>query len=302
MNLSKLGIVILNYNTYIVVIQCIRSILKYYGQNIKIIVVDNKSSNESLSILSDHYKTDHNIEVISSYYNGGYSYGNNIGINYLVKNFPEIKYLAIINPDTTIIDGYIFQDLISSLDNDDSLAGIAPLMIINGYLKPERWAIRMPRYINNFLSSFVCLKSLNPLLYKTYEINPDNLVAYVDVLPGSFFIMKKDIFFQIGLFNEKIFLYGEEIVIANKIKKENLKLGLLFSSYYVHNHQTSKKNIIQEVKHLSYSTKSHLYYNKNCNTRFWGTIDTLLLLLFLPLRAVEIFTIHLLIKMKARIN
>jgi len=292
MDLNKLGLVILNYNSHQMTARCVNSILHYYNIAIQMVIVDNHSSDGSYEILTEAFEQYKNIKVIFADHNSGYSYGNNLGIRYLIKNHDQVDYLAVLNPDVMIFDGKILQNLIYALMTDKSLAGISPLMIENGYLKPEHWAIRLPSHINNFLSSLVILRKINPLLYKSYGINPETLVAYVDVLPGSFFIMKKEIFLNIELFDENVFLYGEEILIAKKIKNKNFKLGLSCRDFFFHAHVISKKSLREELKHLCYSIKSHVYFNSAYNNKFWGLIDTGLLILFLPLRVFEVIVIH----------
>ncbi len=298
MNCRKLGIVILNYNSFELVSKCIESITKYYDNTIKIVIVDNQSSDDSYKLLIENYSNCPSISILLSESNKGYSHGNNIGLKYLINNYCDLEYFAVLNPDVFIIDGNIFQNLIAKLQEDDSLAGISPLMIVNNEIKPNRWAIKNPRYINNFLSSYAILRSVNPLIYKSYKIQPASLVAYVDVIPGSFYIIKKDVFIQIGLLDENVFLYGEEIIIGRKIKNIKYKLGISFGDFYIHNHSFEDNSLKGRLIHLKLSLKSHLYFNHRYNNIFWGTIDSILLIIFLPLKALEIILIHWLLRIK----
>jgi len=298
MNYRKLGIVILNYNSFELVSKCIESITKYYDKTIKIVIVDNQSSDDSYKLLKENYSSHPSISILLSEYNKGYSYGNNIGLKYLINNYCDLEYFAVLNPDVFILDGNIFQNLIARLQEDDSLAGISPLMIVNNEIKPNRWAIKNPRYINNFLSSYAILRSINPLIYKSYTIRSNSLVAYVDVIPGSFYIMKKDVFIQIGLLDENVFLYGEEIIIGRKVKNIKYKLGISFRDFYMHNHSPEDISFKRRLIHLKLSLKSHLYFNFTYNNIFWGTIDSILLIIFLPLKALEIILIHWLLRIK----
>ncbi|UCG28692.1 MAG: hypothetical protein JSV24_04860, partial [Bacteroidales bacterium] len=221
-----------------------------------------------------------------------YSYGNNIGLQYLIQNYQEIEFLAIINPDVKILSDDVFETLLKRLEQDDRLAGISPLMIVGNKLKPDRWAIKNPRYIHNFLSSYAVLAPVNPLLYRSYEIDPLTLVSYVDVIPGSFFIMKKDVFIQIGLLDENNFLYGEEIIIGKKMRDKELKLGLSFETFYTHKHTGACTSLVACFRHFRFSMRSHLYFNFTCQNKFWGMIDSMLLILFSPMKLLEIITIY----------
>lgn len=292
MRLDQLGIVVLNYNSFDLTTQCIDGILKYYQDRIKTVVVDNQSNDQSFNLLNEKYSGWHNIHILLTEYNGGYSYGNNIGLQYLIQNYNDIEYLAIINPDVKIISNDVFETLLKRLEQDDRLAGISPLMMIDNKIKPNRWAIKNPKYINNFLSSFAFLAPVNPLIYRSYEVDPETLVAYVDVIPGSFFVMKKDIFIQIGLLDENNFLYGEEIIIGKKIKDKEYKLGLSFEDFFIHNHNSTCTSLPANFSQMKFSIRSHLYFNHSYQNKFWGIIDSLLLILFIPLKLLEIIIIY----------
>jgi len=270
MSLDYLGIVVLNYNSFSLTTQCIDSILKYYRERIKIVIVDNQSNDQSFKLLNENYAGWPNIHILQTEYNGGYSY----------------------KPDVVIMSNDIFETLLKRLEQDDRLAGISPLMMIGNKLKPNRWAIKNPKYIYHFISSFVFLTPVDPLLYRSYETDTESLVAYVDVIPGSFFIMKKDIFVQIGLLDENNFLYGEEIIIGKKIKDEEYKLGLSFEEFYIHHHNSTCDSLIANFSQLKFSIRSHLYFNRFYQNKFWGIIDSLLLILFMPLKVLEIIIIY----------
>ena len=98
----KVAIVILNYNSEEDTIKYVESIKDYKNLN-KIIVVDNKSTNEGamakLKILENE-----KVEVIQSDKNGGYSYGNNFALKYLDKQNEEYDYIIISNPDVSVTE------------------------------------------------------------------------------------------------------------------------------------------------------------------------------------------------------
>lgn len=98
----KTGIVILNYNDYETTLKCLQPILDY--KNIDyIIVVDNCSTNDSYDQLAKH-RNDRWV-LLRSPSNGGYAKGNNIGINYLLKNY-DVDIIGIVNPDIYFSDEF----------------------------------------------------------------------------------------------------------------------------------------------------------------------------------------------------
>jgi GT2 family glycosyltransferase len=108
---SKLGIVILNYLNYKDTIECVHSILKQTYTDYQIVIVDNNSANESYKILSSRFKNHSNIHLIQNNTNIGFARGNNTGISYL-RNL-HINKIFVINNDTFFDDSSYLQKLIS---------------------------------------------------------------------------------------------------------------------------------------------------------------------------------------------
>ena len=95
--MESIAIIIVNYNNYEDTIKCVNSIrenekkIKY-----EIILVDNASTNNSIEELSKI----EGIVLINNKRNGGFAFGNNIGIKYAIdKNF---EYIMLLNNDTEI--------------------------------------------------------------------------------------------------------------------------------------------------------------------------------------------------------
>ena len=103
------GVVILNYNDYATTQKFIDHI-KNFGSDIQFVVVDNCSTNNSLEILTNYIDGYNNVEIISADKNGGYAYGNNLGMKYLRERYNP-KYLVVANPDT-VIEERIFNEMV----------------------------------------------------------------------------------------------------------------------------------------------------------------------------------------------
>jgi hypothetical protein len=122
------GICILNYNNGLKTVKCIESILNQTFREYRIIVIDNNSNDDSLSIITSFLKTNKlsslsvknnsiqealkenfpPVVLIESDVNGGYSYGNNLGIN-LAKFAGIFTNLLIINNDLVLQPGFLAE-------------------------------------------------------------------------------------------------------------------------------------------------------------------------------------------------
>ena len=89
MNNVPIGIVILNFKTWEKTVECVDSIYKTYRESKRIVVVDNHSPNDSYTRLSAIYDNEEykDVTVIKTERNGGFSYGNNYGFDYVVNHF-----------------------------------------------------------------------------------------------------------------------------------------------------------------------------------------------------------------------
>ena len=116
--MTDLSIVIVNYNTKKLVIDCLNSI-KDENMNLEVIVVDNGSKDGSQKEL-DKYKSENNnlkLKIIKNKKNLGFSKANNLGINASLG-----KYILLLNSDTKICEGALNNLL--DFAKDTSEAGV----------------------------------------------------------------------------------------------------------------------------------------------------------------------------------
>lgn len=248
-------LIVLNYNDYETTSKFINKV-KNYNSIDKIIIVDNNSSDNSYEKLVDFRSN--NIHVIKSDKNGGYSYGNNIGIKYAIENFnPE--FVIISNPDVVFEDEVIIKmmDVYSKFNN---IGIVAPRMIDKSN-QASCW--KLPKYhIDLLLASTVISRIIgNPYKYKEKELSSE--INYVDVLAGSFFMIKSDVIKEIEYMDEDVFLYCEEAIMSYKLLNKNYKNILLTTDEFVHEHSVSiNKSIQSRVRQHEILYRSKLIYYK----------------------------------------
>lgn len=101
--MMRLGVVILNYKSYDVTLDCLAKMEKLNLVD-DIIVVDNNSPNDSYQKLQAA-QLGHRWKLLQSGENRGYSAGNNIGIRYLMEHTDD-DIIGIVNPDVSFDDGF----------------------------------------------------------------------------------------------------------------------------------------------------------------------------------------------------
>lgn len=241
--------VILNYNDSFTTIECAKRLV---DSNLidHVIIVDNCSTDDSVNninrILSNR------IELVEADYNGGYGAGNNIGIKYSYFQY-HTKYVLLCNPDT-IIDDLSIKEMLFFLENQSDYVIVAPYMFDPQGIKQLNTAVRIPsleEYI--FSLGIIFNKIKKPTIYRTLNTSHENYIP-VDMVSGSLFLMNSEMMIQHGMFDERLFLYCEEISLGFKLRVANKKVALLPQCGFIHNHSVSiNKTFKSEVsKHKLY--------------------------------------------------
>lgn len=247
----KNAIVILNYNDLENTKKIIENIKDYQILDY-IIIVDNKSTDNSLNSLKK--LENEKIKVIDAKENKGYAAGNNVGIKYLLDN-TKVENIIISNPDI-IVEENTIKNLIKNLENKD-IAVIAPLIKEPSSLS-NGW--KLPTFLSELVSNIPILRRYEQkiLSYKEY----DNLTK-VDVVKGCFFIVKREVFDKIGLFNEGTFLYYEENILGKKLKDMGYNTYVDKTSVVIHNLSQSVDKSIKKINKFKILKDSQYYYEKN---------------------------------------
>lgn len=229
----KNAIVILNYNDYETCITLVENIKDYKKLN-KIIIVDNNSTDKSFEKLIERYISFEKIDVIKTINNNGYAFGNNFGINYAIDKY-KVDIVFVANPDV-----YFEENVIEEIENvfdDNNEIGVLAPKVSKGY---NSW--KLPEYKNVLASVFLYLnKKFGNYVYK----NQNEKINFVEVVAGSLFSIRANVFKMIDGFDERTFLYYEENILGFKLKQNKIKSAILGNVFYDHNHATSIKKVFK---------------------------------------------------------
>lgn len=94
----KVGYIILSWNNADLLPVCFDSIAEQTYKNTRTILVDNDSSDDTVDITRTKYPW---VEIVEAEDNGGFTKGNNLGIDYLLQD-PELAYIVLVNSDATL--------------------------------------------------------------------------------------------------------------------------------------------------------------------------------------------------------
>lgn len=111
-------IILLNYNGFKDTIECVNSLEKISYDNYKVVIIDNKSTNNSEEILRKELPT---YKIIQSGENLGFAAGNNIGIKYALEQGAE--YVLLLNNDT-LVDKDFLNYMIKNFEGSNKVGAV----------------------------------------------------------------------------------------------------------------------------------------------------------------------------------
>lgn len=292
MYLPKVVIIILNWNGWKDTIECLESVYQIKYPNFDVIVVDNASEDDSIqrirnyaygvySVESDYFEYDpqnkplkineyteeesklfkndeinsnefsstENLTLIKNNENHGYATGNNIGIRHAMK-FMNPDYVLILNNDT-VVDKNFLISLVKYAEHSNSIGIIGPKVCY--FDIPEK--IQVTSIKINFWKGTSYLVGDGEIDNGQYDD-----INKADSVPGSCFLIKREVIDKVGLFNPEYQCYWEEAdycMRANEIGFECI--------YYPHSkiwHKVSKSTNKVKGVLTYYMTRNMFFFMK----------------------------------------
>ena len=228
-----ISFVIVNYMNFSVTEECISSIKKNVNENCEIIVVDNASPNNCVEYLTEKYINDPLVKIIANDKNYGFGTANNIGAK-LAKG--EIIYF--VNSDV-LFEDFDFASFSDILRKNPKI-GMLSCKILFKDGSVQSVGNSMPTYRSLFCENilFCNSKKSKNRRYRNYSNRGLSSCVWCS---GSFFACRKDNYFDIGGFDENIFLYGEDLELGINFVKHGY-VNKVDDTYYVyHLHGSSTK-------------------------------------------------------------
>ncbi|UBK83912.1 glycosyltransferase family 2 protein [Clostridium perfringens] len=254
----SLAVIILNFNTYEKTIECVESILNTYDNDLSIYIIDNCSKNNSYNILKNKFSSFDNIFIIKSLENGGYAKGNNIGIKKAI--YDKNDYLLICNNDVIFKHNSI-KNMLSLIKNKHIHAVGPKILNEKNEFQEDSFKNKLGFKEKIFVTTPLRILNFKKIKDNYYYKNLDrNNILKVYCLSGSCMLFKSYVLEDIGLFDEKTFLYEEEPILFSKFNNKGYNAFYQPNSEVIHLHGfTTKSNRANSF--LAF-LKSEKYYCK----------------------------------------
>ena len=232
----KISILLVQYNKAKVTIRCLNSLLENDLQDTEIILVDNHSEPEEKQAIKNYIATLPQITLIENESNLGFSDGCNVGIRHALRQ--ESEWILLLNNDTTVEKDF----LVRVRNGIQDRSGIVGLSLRSrgdriAYAGIAQW--------------------LNPRTQHSYTQLPKGRKPLYVI--GAAMLIHRDVFEKIGMFDEKYFLYYEDVDFCARAKKAGLPIS--FIPEITVNHAVSSSTRHLGALRIRYCARNALYFN-----------------------------------------
>lgn len=253
----EVTVIIVSFNTCEQTLECIRSVVKHSkSENIELIVVDNNSQDNSAGKISREFPQ---VNLIRNHTNVGFGAANNQAMK-VAKG----KYFLLLNSDTLFTQNSISKvKALFESNGDVSIVGCKLLNVDStlqpscGYL-PSLWRLFL---MATFIDDIPGVKRFIHAYHQTdsfwYSMQHE-----VDWVTGAFMFIRANVYSSTGGFDERMFMYAEEVEWQIRTKSLHFKTIYDPSTEIIHHKMFSSQNnpqlpFISEFKGLQYIYRKH---------------------------------------------
>jgi GT2 family glycosyltransferase len=223
---------------------CLDSIYNQTYKNIAVYLVDNGSVDGTKKYIKENYPK---VKLIWLKKNLGFAKGTNIGVKSALKQ-KEIKYIVCVNNDTVLDKSFLTNLVNTAEENEKTGIVVAKIMFPNGRINSLGTYIRLNGYGGNI-----------SIGEKDREVKSEEVFGV-----NSAFLAKRQVFEQVGLFDECFISYYEDIDFSIRARKAGWKIILEPKAIIFHHHSgtygtfskrklyfTERNRLIVLAKHYS---------------------------------------------------
>lgn len=238
--MPKLSILILNYKTRGLLRQFLKGLKMYPPDcSYEIIVVDNASNDGSVEMVEAEFPE---VQLIKNTDNLGYTKGNNIGIK-----AANGEYILLINSDVVITNKDAINELVKCLDENSDIGLVGPLLKNpNGTIQESAYrfySLTTPLYRRTFLGKTKFgLRELERSQIKDWDRQTSR---DVDWLMSSCILVRRTALDEVGLLDERFFIYVSEEDLCRRLWKKKWRVHFLATVNLIHYHRKQSADDIK---------------------------------------------------------
>ena len=248
---SLLDIVIVNWNAGSQLRECVDSVLEHGSGCVgRIILVDNGSTDGS----ADAIECLPGVELVRAGKNLGFAAACNLGA--ARGNAP---YILFLNPDTKVEANSFFVPLAFMERPENGHVGICGIQLVDEQGQVSRTCARFPT-LGRLTAQALGLNKIPGLHHTGMHMNDwdHGQSAEVDQVIGAFFLIRRNLFEALGGFDERFFVYFEEVDLSFLARSQGYKSVYLADAQAYHAGGGTSRQV-KDVR-LFYSLRSRLLY------------------------------------------
>jgi GT2 family glycosyltransferase len=273
----KIDVVIVNWNAGDQVLECVSSISQGGDKDLaRIIVVDNGSTDGSGKLLL--HLTD--VQLIEAGRNLGFGKACNLGARH-----GNAKYILFLNPDAAVYPASLQKVLDYMERPDNQEVGVCGVQLKDEHGEISRSCTRFPT-VKGLLAHTVGLDHFIPKLGHFMREWDHATDRSVDHVIGAFYLIRREIFDQLQGFDERFFVYLEDLDLSRRVKAKGWRVEFLSSVQAYHKGGGTSDKV--KARRLFYSQRSKIIYSYKYFGFFGATLILLSTLLLEPLSRTAI--------------
>lgn len=246
------AIVILNYNCHKETIESVRAVQRCGRKDLKLIVIDNRSTDDSFSVLELAFNMDEDVELILSPRNGGFSEGSNIGMVRGVEL--NARWIHLLNPDTEVASDFYDRLFVIDKDHPDvhAVGGL-------GLFMSNRDSIWFGG------GYFDWLKGRGECRYqgeKLADHPAKTITCQSEFLTCACLMVRREVVQSVGVLDNRYFLGGEEWDYSRRISRAGYTLQVDGELKYWHHVSASLEQKVS-LKYIYNGYRTKLLFMKD---------------------------------------
>jgi len=268
------AVIVVNYRSEKRTVEFVKNEVSKISVPHRVVVVNNGASEDSdndmsaalsakIVKLGERCDNDNYCYIISNPDNPGFARGNNVGAIFAVETF-DPEYLLFSNNDIRFLDDSVVDALIDKMQTVPEAGMIGPKIVgLDGNLQsPEPFMSFWDRHIWMYLCTPFYSKKKKVERFN-FDYSEKATEGFHYKLMGSFFIVRSADFEAWGMMDENTFLFSEEPILTERMKKLGLQPYYYPHVAVLHDHGATVKNTLGSFKKKEIQFASECYYYKN---------------------------------------
>lgn len=234
----SVSVIIVNFNSRDLLMQCLTSLLKSDYPNFDVFVIDNASTDGSLAEAKKHFGSDSHVKLVGNSKNVGHSEGCNIGVR-----MSESKYIVFLDADIAFENSNWLRELVKVMENDASV-GLAQAKLV---VDNDKQCLDCVCVAIDALGTWAA----------NYGSKADALKENFEILAASSgcSIIRREVFSFAGGFDPDYFIYDDDTDLSLRVRLLGYRVIFVSSAVVIH-----RGGVLRGVSGtmLYYSSKNRL--------------------------------------------